>query len=400
MNVLVPNLGSTSVKYQLIDMDMEKVLVRGTIDRIGSPQSGVTTYDPSGKPIQKSMRVVDHRAAIRLLVDELQQLDIGGKKGNTIDAVGFKAVHGGVKYQGCYPVTPDLVEVMRELIPAFPVHNPVYIQAMEIFREILPDVPMVAAFETGFHADIPEEAYVYGIPYEWTEKYGVRRFGFHGATHRYVSERVPKLLGRSAASLRLIACHLGGGASVCAIKGGKSVDFTGGFSGQSGLECATRNGEFDAYGMTYLMEKESLSTKQIREVLCVRGGLAGISGLSGDMRDLEEAAARGHKRAALAIRAFVYGVKKYIGSFAAAMGGMDALSFAGGIGENSFSVREQICHGMEFLGIHLDEEKNRAPGSGDRILSPRDSPVAVLLIYTNEEIIVARETVEVLAGRA
>jgi acetate kinase len=293
-------------------------------------------------------------------------------------------------------VTDDMLDAMIDLIPAFPVHNPVYIQAIQIFRELLPEVPMVAAFETGFHATIPEEAYVYGIPYEWMEKYGMRRYGYHGATHRYVSERVPEILGRSPADQRLIACHLGGGASVCAIKDGLSVDYSGGFSGQSGLDGATRSGEFDAFGMTYLMEKENLSTAQIREVLCARGGLLGISGLSGDMRDLEKAAAKGHRRAALAIKVFVYHVKKYIGSYAAAMGGVDVLSFAGGIGENSWYVRQEICRGLEFLGIHLDEEKNRVPGTGDRILSRADSPVPVLLVYTNEEIIVARETVRVL----
>lgn len=396
MLVLVPNLGSTSLKYQLIEMDGEKVLARGKIDRIGSAQAAVTIWDSDGNATQATTAIPDHRAAIKMLLRGMGQLKLRGKQGRAMDAVGFKAVHGGVRYQGTFLVTDDMLNAMSDLIPSFPVHNPVYIQAIQIFRELLPDVPLVAAFETGFHITIPEEACVYGIPYEWTEKYGMRRYGFHGATHRYVSERVPVILGRSPVGLRLIACHLGGGASVCAILDGKSVDYSGGFSGQSGLEGATRNGELDAYGMTYLMEKENLSTARIREVLCTRGGLLGISGLSGDMRDLEEAAAKGHQRAALAIKVFVYHVKKYIGSFAAAMGGVNVLSFAGGIGENSSYVRQQVCRGLEFLGIHLDEEKNRAPGTGDRVLSRADSPVLVLLVYTNEEIIVARETVRVL----
>ena len=397
MKVLVPNLGSTTVKYQLIDMEGEKVLARGKIERIGSAQAVLTTYDSSGKPMQTTTAIPDHRTAIQRLVAQLERLEQGGQKGGAVGAVGFKAVHGGVKYQGSFPVTEDVLDEMRELIPSFPVHNPVYIQAIENFRDVLPGVPMVAVFETGFHVTIPEEAYVYGIPYEWTEKYGIRRFGFHGATHRYVSERVPALLGRSAAGLRLIACHLGGGASVCAIKDGKSQDFGAGWSGQSGLDGATRSGEFDAYAMTYLMEKENLSGAEIRQLLCEKGGLAGISGLSGDMRDLEEAAEKGQHRAQLAIKSFIYKTKKYVGAYAAVLGGLDALSFAGGIGENSWYVRQEICRGMEFLGIHLDEEKNRAPGSGDRIISRADSPVAVLVVYTNEEIIVARETVKVLA---
>jgi acetate kinase len=396
MRVLVPNLGSTSLKCQLIEMDGEKVLARGKIDRIGSAQADTTFWDSNGNATQIAGAIPDHRAAIKILLSGLGQLKLAGKQGRAIDAVGFKAVHGGVRYQGTFPVTDHMLTAMADLIPAFPVHNPVYIQAIQIFRELLPDVPMVAAFETGFHATIPEEACVYGIPYEWTEKYGMRRFGFHGATHQYVSERVPEILGRSPRGLRLIACHLGGGASLCAIKDGKSVEFGGGFSGQSGLEGATRSGEFDAFGMTYLMEKENLSTAQIREVLCTRGGLLGISGLSGDMRNLEEAAAKGHQRAALAIKVFVYHAKKYLGSFAVAMGGVDVLSFAGGIGENSWYVRQQVCRGLEFLGIYLDDEKNRAPGTGDRILSRADSPVPVLLVYTNEEIIVARETRRVL----
>jgi acetate kinase len=384
MWVLVPNLGSTSLKYQLIEMDGEKVHARGKIDRIGSAQAAVTIWDSDGNATQATTAIPDHHAAIKLLLNQLERLEPGGRQGRAIDAVGFKAVHGGVRYQGTFLVTDDMLDAMIDLIPAFPVHNPVYIQAIQIFRELLPEVPLVAAFETGFHVTIPEEACVYGIPSEWTEKYGMRRYGFHGATHRYVSERVPVILGRSPVGLRLITCHLGGGASVCAILDGKSVDYSGGFSGQS------------AYGMTYLMEKENLSTAQIREVLCTRGGLLGISGLSGDMRDLEEAAAKGHQRAALATKVFVYHVKKYIGSFAAAMGGVNVLSFAGGIGENSSYVRQQVCRGLEFLGIHLDEEKNREPGTGDRVLSRADSPVLVLLVYTNEEIIVARETMRVL----
>jgi acetate kinase len=234
------------------------------------------------------------------------------------------------------------------------------------------------------------------VPFEWLEKYGVRRYGFHGSSHRYISQRVPEVLGRSAAGLRLVSCHLGGSSSICAIRDGKSLDSSFGFSAQSGMEHAARCGELDPFAVLHVMEKEKLTTAQMRELLSKKSGLLGISGVSSDLRDIEEAAAQGNTRAALAIEVLVYEVKKYIGAFAVALGGLDAVAFAGGIGENSWQVRQEVCRGLEFLGLRLDDEKNRAPGSNDRIISSRDSNVAVLVVYTNEEIIVARETVRVL----
>lgn len=392
MKVLVPNLGSTSLKYQLIDMDGERVLARGKIERIGSALAIVTTWDAEGKSTQATAAVPDHRAAIQTLLDRLH----GGAQPTAIDAVGFKAVHGGPRYRGSFLVTDELLEAMNEFVPVAPVHNPVYIQAMQVFREVLPGVPIVAVFEPGFHVTIPERASVYGVPFEWLEKYGVRRYGFHGSSHRYISQRVPEVLGRSAAGLRLVSCHLGGSSSICAIRDGKSLDSSFGFSAQSGMEHAARCGELDPFAVLHVMEKEKLTTAQMRELLSKKSGLLGISGVSSDLRDIEEAAAQGNTRAALAIEVLVYEVKKYIGAFAVALGGLDAVAFAGGIGENSWQVRQEVCRGLEFLGLRLDEEKNRAPGSSDRIISSRDSNVAVLVVYTNEEIIVARETVRVL----
>lgn len=397
MRVLVPNLGSTSLKYQLLEMDGERVLARGKIERIGSAQAQITTWDAAGKTTQSTAAVRDHRAAIQTLIDRLSQLPPGNLPEKAIDAVGFKAVHGGPRYRGSFRVTDSLLEAMKEFVPVAPVHNPVYIQAMEIFREVLPGVPMVAVFEPGFHATIPERAYVYGVPYEWLEKHGVRRYGFHGSSHRYVSRRVPEILNRTAAGLRLISCHLGGSSSICAIQDGKSLDSSFGFSAQSGIEHAARCGDLDPFVVLYVMEKEKLTSAQVAGLLCKQGGLLGISGVSNDLRDLEEAAATGHTRAALAIDVLVYEIKKYIGAFAAAMGGLDAVAFTGGIGENSWHVRQEVCRGLEFLGLRLDEHKNRAPGSGDRILSTPDSNVTVLAVFTNEEIVVAREAVRVLA---
>jgi acetate kinase len=394
LKVLVPNLGSTSLKYQLLEMDGERVLARGKIERIGGAQSVVTTWDADGKPTQHTTAIPDHRAAIQLLIDRLG----GGSKPETIDAVGFKAVHGGPRYRGSFVVDDALLDAMKEFVPVAPVHNPVYIQAMEIFREVLPGVPMVAVFEPGFHSTIPERAYVYGVPYDWQEKYGVRRYGFHGSSHRYISQRVPEILIRPAAGLRLVSCHLGGSSSICAIKDGVSVDSSFGFSAQSGIEHAARCGDLDPFVVLHVMEKEKLTAAQIGEILCKQGGLLGISGLSNDLRDLEEAAARGHARAALAIEVMVHEIRKSIGAFAAVMGGLDAVAFAGGIGENSPRVRRDVCRGLEFLGLRLDDEKNAAAGGGGRIISSSDSKVAVLVVYTNEEIVVARETVRVLSG--
>ena len=396
MKVLVPNLGSTSLKYQLIDMEGERILARGKIERIGSAQAVVITWDSEGKSAQTTAAIPDHRAAIRTLIERLGQIAEGRQ---AIDAVGFKAVHGGPRYRGSFLVTDELLAAMQEFVPAAPVHNPVYIQAMQIFREALPGAPMVAVFEPGFHVTIPDRAAVYGVPYEWLEKYGVRRYGFHGSSHRYIAQRVPQMLGRLAAGLRLVSCHLGGSSSICAIRDGESFDSSFGFSAQSGMEHAARSGELDPFAVLYVMEKEKLTTAQISEILCKKSGLLGISGLSNDLRDIEEAATKGHARAALAIDILVYEIKKYVGAFAAAMGGLDAVAFAGGIGENSWHVRQEVCRNLEFLGIELDEEKNRLPASGDRVISSPNSKVAVLVVYSNEEIIVARETVRVLAER-
>jgi acetate kinase len=256
---------------------------------------------------------------------------------------------------------------------------------------------MVAVFETGFHSTIPEHASTYGTPYEWREKYGVRRYGFHGASHRYVSQRVPDLLCRPAKDLRLVSCHLGGSSSITAIHSGQSVDTSLGFSLQSGVEQSSRSGDLDPFAVLYVMEKENLTPAEVRQLLCKSSGLLGISGISNDVRDLEKAAEEGNTRAALALEVFIYEVKKYIGAYAAAMGGIDALAFAGGIGENSWRVRERVCSGLEFLGIHVNQAANRASAQGDRLISLPCSRVGVVVVNTNEELVVAREAAKVLA---
>jgi acetate kinase len=396
VRILVPNLGSTSLKYQLFDTESDRVLARGKIERIGCDRAQITTWDANGKSATSVSAVTDHRSAIQTLIQHLNALRTSSQ-GKVVDAVGFKAVHGGPDYRGTFLVSDEMLEAMKDFSAVAPVHNGIYIQAMQIFRSLLPQVPMVAVFEAGFHVTIPACASTYGIPNEWMAQYGALRYGFHGSSHRYISERVPEVLQRSGKGLRLVSCHLGGSSSVCAIRDGQSVDSSFGFSPQSGVEHAARCGDLDPFVVLYVMEKEKLTPAQVREILCKKGGLLGISGVGSDLRDLEEAAEKGNLRAKLAIDVLTYEVRKYIGAFAAAMGGLDALSFAGGIGENSWRVREEATRGLEFLEIRLDRERNRAGASGDRIISASDSEVKILVIYTNEEEIVARETRRLLA---
>ena len=399
MRVLIPNLGSTSLKYQLLETENETVLARGKIDRIGGAESQVICWEAgSAQEGRTAAQVPDHHAAIKILVGRLAGLGSEDGAGGGIAAVGFKAVHGGPRYCGSFIVDDDLLAAMQAFIPAAPVHNPVYIQAMQIFQEILPRIPMVAVFETGFHATVPEHASIYGVPHEWREKYGVRRYGFHGSSHRYISQRVPELLCRPAKGLRLVSCHLGGSSSVTAIQNGESIDTSMGFSPQSGLEQSSRSGDLDPFAVLHVMEKENLAPPEVRQLLGKKSGLLGISGLSNDVRDLEKSAEEGNARAALALEVFIYEVKKYVGAYAAALGGLDALAFAGGIGENSWRIRQQVCSGLGYLGIHLNPAANRAPTQGDRLISSPCSPVAALVVCTNEELIVARETARVLAS--
>ncbi|MGE5644561.1 MAG: acetate/propionate family kinase [Acidobacteriota bacterium] len=357
MNILVPNLGSTSLKYQILEMPSERVLARGRFER-----------------------VADYREAIRQI----------GVADTPINAVVFKAVHAGPHYRGTFRINAGVLEALKEFLPAAPAHNAIYLNAIRAFAEAMPGVPLIAAFETEFHATMPEYAARYGVPPEWRETYGIRRYGFHGASHQFVGERAAELLGKPAAELRTVSCHLGGSSSICAIDRGRSVDTTMGFSPQSGLENATRHGDLDVFAVLYMMERRGWTLDEVRRQLTKTGGLAGLSGVAGgDVRDLEKAEASGNTDAALALAAFAYQVRKTIGAYAAAMGGLDAVAFTGGIGENSPRLRALCCAGLEFLGIRLDPECNER-AKGDRVLSAPGARVAVLALATNEELIVAR----------
>ena len=369
MNVLVANLGSTSFKYKLLDMSADgEQLARGGYERIGQ----------AGSPFQTHGDVID------VILKELPA---------KADAIGFKAVHGG-PISGAVRVTDEVLATMEQFADVAPAHNPPYIAAMRAFREKLPGLPQVAAFETAFHQTIPPARQVYAIPYEWTERLGVRRYGFHGASHRYIATRVRELLGPSAR--RVISCHLGGSCSVCAIENGRSVANSFGMTAQSGVPHANRVGDFDTFALLKLT-KQGLSLDEIFRKLGKEGGMLGMSGVSPDMRDIEKAAAEGNARAKLAVDAFVETVRSYIGSYLVALGGVDVLAFTGGIGENGAAIREAICRNLEWAGIVLDPQKNQVRGKETKI-SKVESDAEIWILPTNEELIVARQTVAVLTA--
>jgi acetate kinase len=394
VNILVANVGSTSFKYRLFDVPSERALAEGWVERVGQSGSAFEHRTEGREPVRGKAVIPDYEAAIRRALALLTGPGEAIRGPGDLAAVGFKTVHlRGAP--GSYLLTDDVLGRMADYNDLAPAHNPPYIRAIRIFREVAPGVPLVGVFEPAFHATIPDYAYIYGVPYRWYERYGIRKYGFHGASHRYVAERVPQLMGVPAEGLRIVSCHLGGSASVCAIRGGRSIDTSMGFSPQDGILNATRTGSVDPFAVLHAMDREGLSTAQARRALSEEGGLLGISGVSGDVRDLEEAAGRGHDRSRLALEAFCYGVKTSIGAYAAALGGLDVLAFAGGIGEKGVEVRRRICAGLGFIGIALDEAQNRS-GAPERLISADGGRIKVFIIRANEEVVVARATAEVI----
>jgi len=395
MLILVSNVGSSSYKYQIIDIETEQTLTKGGVERIGNPPSTFTHSAPGKPDLKGEIDAPNHNAAVAHVIKLVLSQEHGVLKDlSELAGVGFKTIFAkGITRSAL--ITEDVIKAMEEYIPLASVHNPPYIASIRAFQELLPEKPLVGVFETWFHEDIPDYAYEFGVPREWLKKYSLRRYGFHGASHRYISERTPQLLGVSSEELKIISCHLGGSSSLCAIKYGKSIDTSMGFSTQSGVIQATRVGDFDPFATLYIMDKEGLTADEIRTILTKNSGVLGISEVSGDMRDVEEAAAEGNDNARLALDAFHYGVKKYIGAYVAALGGVDAIAFAGGIGEKGPESREAICDGLEFMGVKLDPQKN-ANRKSEGIISADDSRVKVLVVPTNEEIIVARETARVI----
>ena len=387
MLVLVCNVGSTSLKFKLYNMPQEELLVQAKIERVGDRGKGIYEFSAGkSKPILKAENVdiPSHKAGIDLFLKDLADPAKGNLQ-QELSAVGFKTVHAGT-ISGVQLLDDKVIRAMEEFITVVPMHNRYYIDAILDFQSLLPGTPLVGVFETSFHKTMPLEARLYSTPYSWYTEYGIQRYGFHGASHQYIASQVETLVG---GTFRLVSCHLGGSSSLCAIKNGVSIDTSLGFSTQSGLPQSTRVGDLDAFVPLYLMKNHGFTADEILRDLASESGLAGVSGLSNDFRDLIEAAANGHERASLAIESYCYQAKKYIGGFAAALGGIDHLVFTGGIGENSGYIREKICAGLEFLGIAVDETRNRLVTDG--VISCDRGPVRVAVIPTNEEVGIARE---------
>ena len=394
MNVLVINAGSSSLKYQLLDPASGALLAKGLCERIGI--DGKFTYKPqvAGKEKLDAVDVAmpTHSEAIQAVLDALVDAKngvIGSMK--EIDAVGHRVVHGGEKFAASVLITDEVMQAIEECNPLAPLHNPANIIGIKACQALMPGVPMVAVFDTAFHQTMPPVAYTYALPYEYYEKDKVRRYGFHGTSHKYVSQRAADMLGKPIENLKLISCHLGNGSSVTAIDGGKSVDTSMGFTPLAGVPMGTRSGDLDAGIMEYLMNKYGMDIHEMLNILNKKSGVQGVSGVSSDFRDLTEAGEKGNARATLAVDMFNYGVKKYIGAYAAAMGGVDAIIFTAGVGENSAEQRMAIASGLEFMGVKMDEDANKCRGE-ERVISAADSKVKVLLIPTNEELMIAMDT--------
>jgi len=393
MKVLVLNCGSSSLKYQLINMDNEEILAKGLAERIGI-ENGLVKHEVAGKQkviINENMDT--HKDAIRIVINALVDVKHGAIKSmDEIVAVGHRIVHGGEKFTSSVIIDDEVKATLEECSELAPLHNPPNLMGIEACEEILPNVPMVGVFDTAFHQTMPKSAYIYALPYELYEKYKIRKYGFHGTSHKYVVNKAATVLGTPLEDLKIVTCHLGNGASLAAIKHGKSIDTSMGFTPLEGLTMGTRCGDIDPAITTFIMEKESLDTTGLNNLMNKKSGILGISGVSNDFRDVEEAADNGNERAQLALDLFYNRVKKYIGAYAAIMGGIDAVVFTAGLGENSPETREAVCEGLEFLGIKIDNVKNKVRGK-QTVVTTDDSKVKVILIPTNEELMIARDTV-------
>ena len=392
MNVLVINCGSSSLKFQLINSESEAVLAKGLCERIGI--DGRLTYQPAGGEKNVSEKAMPtHTEAIQFVIDALTDADTGVVKSlDEIGAVGHRVVHGGEKFAKSVVVTPEVKAAIAECNDLAPLHNPANLIGIEACESLMPGTPQVVVFDTAFHQTMPEKAYMYGLPYEYYEKYKVRRYGFHGTSHSFVSKRVAEIVGKPYNATKTIVCHLGNGASVSAVPNGESVDTSMGLTPLEGLVMGTRSGDIDPAIMEFIAKKENLDIAGIMNVLNKKSGVEGVSGVSSDFRDLEAAAKAGNKRAELAIDVFAYRVAKYVGAYTAAMNGVDNIVFTAGIGENCALVRTKVCSYLGYLGITIDEEANGKRGE-EIVISTPDSKVKVLVVPTNEELAIARETV-------
>ncbi len=400
MKVLVINAGSSSLKYQLINMENELALAKGSAERIGIDQSSFKHMTVDKDMIEFNTVIENHVNAIKLVIDALTHSEYGviGSM-NEISAVGHRVVHGGETFSKAMLIDNDVLKAIQDNIALAPLHNPANIMGIEACMKIVPSTPMVAVFDTAYHQSMPKQAFMYALPYEYYKKYGVRRYGFHGTSHKYVAQRVAYLMGKDVGSLKTISAHLGNGSSIAAIKYGNSIDTSMGFTPLEGLPMGTRCGSIDPAIIPFLIEKESITAEQVNNCLNKSSGMLGISGISSDFRDLGTAADAGNERAALAIEVFSYSIKKYIGAYSAVLGGLDCLIFTAGVGENNPEIRKLCCAELDFLGIKLDEEKNKnafGRKGYEGVISTADSGVKVFVIPTNEELMIARETAALL----
>ncbi|WP_261133269.1 acetate kinase [Bacillus sp. Marseille-Q3570] len=388
--VLAINAGSSSLKFQLLKMPVEEVVTKGLVERIGIPDS-VFTIEVNGEKVKEVTDIENHAVAVKMLLEKLMSHQIIDSY-DEIEGIGHRVVHGGEKFNDSVLITEEIIKEIEEVSDLAPLHNPANIVGIRAFKEILPDVPAVAVFDTAFHQTMPEQSYLYSLPYDYYKEYGIRKYGFHGTSHKYVSQRCAELLGRPIEQLRLISCHLGNGASIAAIEGGKSIDTSMGFTPLAGVTMGTRSGNIDPALIPYIMEKTGKTAEEVMNVLNKESGLLGVSGFSSDLRDIEQKAAAGNERAELALEVFGGRIHKYIGSYASKMHGIDAIIFTAGIGENSDVIRERVLKGLEFMGVYWDPALNKVRGK-EAFLNYPHSPVKVLIIPTNEEVMIARDTV-------
>ena len=396
MIVLVVNCGSSSLKYQLVNMDNEEVMAKGLVEKITLPDARLT-HKWNGRKKEIVQPIPDHKVAVKLVLDLLTDPEAGVIKSmKEIDAVGHRVVHGGEEFASSTLITDEVMKALERCSAFAPLHNPPNIIGIKACRAIMPEVPQVGVFDTSFHQTMPPEAYMYGLPYELYKEDGIRRYGFHGTSHRYVADRIAEVMGVKKEDLRIISCHLGNGSSLAAIKGGRSIDTTMGFTPLAGMLMGTRCGDIDPAIVCTVMDKHNLSAQEMDTLMNKKSGVLGISGVSSDFRDLGEAAGAGNERARLALDMFHYQVRKLIGALAAAMGGVDVITFTAGVGENGIEDRVAICEGLEYLGAELDAERNNVRGK-DALISTDDSACKVYVIPTNEEIMIARDTKDIVS---
>ncbi len=393
MKILVLNCGSSSIKYALYNMDDQSVLTSGGIEKIGLPDSFIKIKLADGRKVQIDEPIPEHTKGVKFILQVLTEGEyavLGSL--NELDAVGHRTVHGGEKFNKSVLLTDEVMKEFAACNDLAPLHNPANIKGINAVKELLPEIPQVGVFDTAFHQTMPDYAYMYALPYELYTKYGIRRYGFHGTSHRYVSERVCEYLGVNPEETKIITCHIGNGASIAAVKNGNCVDTSMGLTPLEGLMMGTRSGDIDAGAVTFIMDKLGLDTKGISDLLNKKSGLAGVSGLSNDFRDILAGIADGNERARIAKEMYTYRIKKYIGEYAAAMGGVDVILFTGGAGENQWEVRQGATCGLEFMGVKMDDEKNKACRATEAIISADDSRVKVCVIPTDEELMIAKDT--------